>query len=289
MRLAFILSLPRSGSTVLSKLLDARQGVICMPESAFPQLLGRLSREARQDPAQMAALYLSSSFSGTPLSFDEARACMNGDDGEILRRLGLAMASHTGRDEAQVSTVIWKSTRLVSFLDGPLSTVGKFAILRRHPDNVFDSQFRVPFGTNVRTPFRFSLFHGGYEESFKRIPADRRIELDYETIPGNIDRLLKFLGHEEKGFWPEGTSSLSGAVESRPWHQQIAKGFLSTDSEKRAKIDPAHLNSLGRARRLAVALRPVAYLLRLYLDHRSLDNTRNLARTILTEQSSAKL
>jgi hypothetical protein len=212
---------------------------------------------------------------------------MEGDDRAILVNLGLAMASHTGRDPAQVTTILWKTTRLVSFIEGPQFTDGKFIVLRRNPDNVFDSQFRVPFGVNTRTPIRFSLFQAGYEASFARIKVSHRMDIEYEMIPESIDGVLGFLGHVAKGLWSEGRSSLSGAVESRPWHRQIGSDFRSTDSEKRCEMDPRHLRSLSRARIYTAILRPLIYPLRLLLDRRSMGNTERLAEQILAKHINA--
>ena len=57
-KLAFILSLPRSGSTVLSAMLDRKKGIVSPPESSFPQMLGTLTPEERADKRWLAALYL---------------------------------------------------------------------------------------------------------------------------------------------------------------------------------------------------------------------------------------
>ncbi len=169
----FILSLPRSGSTLLSAILDQRLGIISPPESSFPQILGKISAQERSDTLRLAALYIASTFSGTPLSLEESRECMEGGDGEILTKLGLALAGKLGRDPGQVKLVIWKTTRTVSFTEVPMATGGKFIVLRRHPLNVFESQFRVHFGKNNRKPFRFASFRESYEAAFASLPKNR--------------------------------------------------------------------------------------------------------------------
>ena len=101
-----ILSLPRSGSTLLSAILDQRHGIISPPESSFPQILSELTPGERSDPLRLAALYVASTYSGTPLSLAESQACMSVTDNEILTNIALALASKLGRDPGKVKMAI---------------------------------------------------------------------------------------------------------------------------------------------------------------------------------------
>jgi len=281
----YILSLPRSGSTVLTSILDRKDGVVCMPESAFPQLLGEIGKKERADKRWMAALYLASSFSGTLLTIDDAEACMVGDNAEILARLGHAMAEKTGRPQERVRLVVWKTTRMVSCLRGPLLTDGRFIVLRRHPHNVYDSQFRVPFGVNNRKPWRFAMFRASYEAAFKMIPANRRFDLEYEDIPARMKEMLDFAGLSDIGEWLTGGSSFDGVVESRPWHGEIRAGFHNTDATKRKAVDPATAASLDRISGLMDSCGPVMSLLRMRFDQRNFDDIRARARLLVAHRS----
>ena len=89
---AFVISEPRSGSTVLTAMLDRRKGVLSMPESSFPQVLGYLRRAERTDPRRLAAIYLGSTFVPTPLKFSEIESCMTGSDQNVLDQLAGATA-----------------------------------------------------------------------------------------------------------------------------------------------------------------------------------------------------
>ena len=280
---AYILSLPRSGSTVLTSILDRRDGVVCMPESAFPQVLGVITEKERQDKRWMAALYVASSFSGTLLTVDEAESCMVGDNGEILSRLGYAMAEKTSRPAASVRLVVWKTTRMVSNLKGPLSTGGRFIVLRRHPHNVYDSQFRVPFGVNNRRPWRFALFRASYEAAFRAIPAGLRYDLEYEDIPQRMEEMLSFVGFADQGEWTSGGSSFDGVVESRPWHSEIRAGFQSTDARKREAVPAGTAAMLDRMEGLMKIAGPVMPLLRHRFDQRNYEDIRSRARLLMAD------
>ena len=276
--LAYILSQPRSGSTVLTAILDKRKGVVCLPESSFPQTLGVISDRERANPRWMAALYLGSTFPPTPLTLEDAEACMIGSDDEILTALGRALAAKLGRNPADVETVVWKTTRTIGMHRGPLSTAGKFIVLRRHPLNVFESQFRFDFGARNRKPLRYAIFAQSYEHALARCPAERTLELDYEEIPRMLPELIRFLGAKDQGEWETGTSSLDLVAESCSWLTQVTGEFRNTDGEKRARLDPAMVATVERALRWTRPLRPIMGPVRAYFDGRSMGHVREIAR-----------
>lgn len=286
--LAFILSQPRSGSTVLSAMLDKRKGVICMPESSFPQVLGAIAPEERANPRWLAGLYRGSTFPPrpvppTPLTIEDAIPCMEGSDEEILFSLGKALARKLGKDPEEVRSVIWKTTRTIAMNSGPLATKGKFIVLRRHLHNVFDSQFRVSFGVRNRNPWRYAIFARSYEWAFSQLPKDRVFEVEYETIPQKLGAMMNFLGIEDRGEWETGISSIEMVSQSGDWLKQASEEFRSTDAEKRSKLQPDLLRRLDRAYSLAGLLRPVLGPVRDYFDRRSLGHIRIDARIELGE------
>lgn len=266
---------------MLSAILDQRRGIISPPESSFPQILGEISAEERNDPRRLAALYIASTFSGTPLSLEESMACMSGGDEEILTNLGLALAEKIGRDPAKVGVIVWKTTRTVSFMDVPKALGGKFVVLRRHPLNVFESQFRVHFGKNNRKPFRFASFRESYESAFAKLPENSTFELDYENIPTELPKLLKFLEIEGAELWEEGHSSLKHVAENRPWLSQILDIFENTDEEKRRRLDQKQAEGLATAMKITRVLRLLFPLLRKHYDHNSLGDIRHKAAEVL--------
>jgi hypothetical protein len=270
MKLAFLLSLPRSGSTLLTAMLDKKKGIICMPESCFPQVLGTLLPKERSDPRWLAALYLGSTMVPTPVSFEEAIGYMKGSDEEILISLGKLMARKTGRNPDEVSTIVWKTTRTIGINNGPFATSGKFIVLRRNPLNVFESQFRVGFGENNRRPWRFALFLQSYEHAFARLPKNRTFELDYESIPERMGELFDFLGLKDQGEWGEGVSSFDTVAENCSWLTEITGEFKNTDAEKRERLEPAQKRSLDRALFWTRPLRHFMGPFRNYYDRRSL-------------------
>lgn len=278
--LVYILSCPRSGSTVLTALLDKRKGVVCMPESSFPQVLGALKPAQRQDKDWLAALYIAGTFTPTPISFEEARQCMTGDDSAILHNLGRMMARKLGRDENDVTHVVWKTTRTIGMHKGPLATGGKFVVLRRNVLNVYESQFRVSFGAANRNPFRFAVFTQSYEYAFAKLPAHRKHELNYDDLPEALDELTKFIELPDRGEWGEGASAMQIVADSCAWLSQITDKFENKDKEKRAKLPSHVVRRVTTCLRLARPVRCMLGPLRGYFDFRSVATIITRARNI---------
>lgn len=273
-KLAFILSLPRSGSTVLTAQLDRIEGVACAPESSFPQILGHLKPEERNDPRRLAAFYLAATFTPTPLNLEEAATCMKGSNEEILVSLGLAVAKKLGRDPECVRTVVWKTPRTVGMLSATLATSGNFIIIRRNLHNVYESQFRVDFGTKNRQPFRFAVFRDSYENAFARIPSDRKLEIEYDQLPEILPKVAKFIGIDKLRAWQQGRSNLELAAATRAHMTEVTSEFVNRDAEKRARLDPAQVRALDKALALARPLRPFLGPVRSFFDRQSLGHIR---------------
>lgn len=206
---------------------------------------------------------------------------MSGDNEEILLNLGRAVAVKMGRDVEKVRSIIWKTPRTVGMLNGPLSTGGKFIVLRRNPQNVFESQFRVDFGANNRKPFRFAVFRESYEHAFARIPKSRLFEMEYDALPRILEELLKFLGIEDRGEWQVGRSSLEMAAESCSHMSEVTREFRNTDPEKRARLGSDQVSSLATAMFLARPLRPLLGPVRAHFDNQSLGPIRERAKFAL--------
>ena len=287
-RLAYILSLPRSGSTVLSALLDKQKGIVSPPESAFPQVLGTLSPAERRDRYWMAALYIGATFPPTQLTLEDAAACMEGNNEEILIALGKAIAVKLGRDPDLIQAVVWKTPRIVGMHEGPLSTPGKFIVLRRNPHNVFESQFRVSFGEHNRNPYRFAIFRESYENAFSKIPQARRLDVTYDSLPGVLRDISKFLEVPDEGEWSEGESSHKLASESCSWMTEVTDEFKNRDPEKRSRLDPKQISSLELAMRLARPLRSILGPARRYFDKESLKWSRTRALGLFEHDRAVK-
>lgn len=282
-QLAYILSLPRSGSTVLSAMLDKQKGVVSPPESSFPQVLGVLKPEERNNPRRLAALYIGATFPPTPLTLDDAEACMQGSDKEILIELGKAVAAKLGRNPEQIRAIVWKTPRTVGMHRTPLATGGRFIVLRRNPHNVFESQFRVQFGENNRNPYRFAVFRESYEHAFSRLPAGRMMQVEYDQLPGVIPKVLAFIGIEDDGLWEDHRSSLQLASEHCSWMSEVTQEFQNRDPEKRARLDPKQISRLELAMQLARPLRPFLGPVRAFFDHQSMGPIRKRAARALAE------
>jgi hypothetical protein len=284
-KLAYILSLPRSGSTVLSAMLDRQKGIVSPPESSFPQILSVITAKERADKKWLSALYIGSTFVPTPLSLEDAEACMEGSDEEILISLGLAIAAKLNRDPALIRLIVWKTPRTVGMHKVPLSTSGKFVILRRNPHNVFESQFRVAFGENNRNPYRFAIFRESYEHAFARLPCDRVFELEYDSLPEILPALQSFLGVESAGEWEHYEASLDRASKECSHMTTVTAAFENKDPQKRANLKAAHIASLEFAMKLARLLRPCLGPVRAFYDQQSMVPIRERARTALATSS----
>lgn len=281
--LCFIISRPRSGSTVLSALLDKRIGIVSPPESSFPQVLGVVSEQERRDHRWMAALYIGATFPPTPLNLDDAEACMDGSNEEILTKLGMAVARKLGRESEDIKGIVWKTPRTVGMHTGPLSTSGKFVILRRNSHNVFESQFRVGFGENNRNPYRFAIFSESYEHAFSKVPDERKIDVHYDDLPGVITNIMEFIGVPDEGERVGGTSSLEEASKACDWLSEVTKEFNNTDPEKRARLDARVVRKLELALAFTKPFRPFMGFLRSYFDNRTMQNVRKIAAEKLSD------
>jgi len=279
--LAYILSQPRSGSSVLSAMLDKRKGIVSPPESSFPQVLGAIEAKERADTRWLAALYLGATCTPTPLNLIEAQACMVGSDREILTSLGLAVAHKFGRDAEDVRAVVWKTPRTMNMQAGPISTDGKFIVLRRNPYNVFESQFRVGFGINNRRPFRFALFRESYEYAFARLPSERLLEVEYDSFPGVVTDIMQFLGLPDDGDWENQSGSAELAAASCDHMAEITQEFCNRDTEKRSNLKPEQVALLKRSLAQARWFRPFLGPIRNYFDRSSLTHMRFRANRAL--------
>jgi len=264
--LTYILSQPRSGSTVLTAILDKRKGIVCMAESCFPQVLGTLSGSERADKRWLAALYLGSRMAPDPLDMKDAESCMNGSDDEILIALGKMVAQKLGRDPNEVSNVVWKTTRAIGLHDGPVATCGKFVALRRNTYNVFESQSRFVHGVNNRNPFRYALFSQSYEHALNRCPTDRTFKLGYDDLPGILPQLLDFMEVPDRGEWENSGSILDGVAKECDWLSQVTGEFHNTDEKKREQLGLALKRRLAFAIKLSSIFRPLMGPVRRHFD-----------------------
>jgi len=273
--LACVYSLPRSGSTALMAQLDRWKGIVCIPESYFPQMLELLTPEEFSNSKRMAELFLASSDSGSALTLDEAERCMVPNDAtETLKRLGLTCAEKTQRDPAQVKAVVWKTTRIVGRWKLFARAGGRFIVLRRNPLNVFESQFRVDFGRNNRNALRFAAFAESYEAAFARLPKHLTARIDYESIPEQLPTILSFLGLSHQELWTSGHSLLARTAATRDWHGRILDDFQSRDSEQSKNLSVTQRFALRFGRTMFLPARPVTGMLRDYYDRGVMDYLR---------------
>jgi len=285
----FVISEPRSGSTVLTAMMDRRKGVLSMPESSFPQVLGYLSQAERSSPRNLAAIYLGSTFVPTPLSFEEIVNCMVGNDREILDRLAVQTALKIGREPADVEVALWKTVRTIGMNRVIEALDSKVIVLRRHAHNVFESQSRFSYGVRNRRPLRYSVFRQSYEAAFARLRVGERLDVNYDDLPGALAVICRFIGLEDRGMWPDSSSHFESVADQCSWLSEINKEFVNRDVEKRKNLDISILHRLDRCLSITRLLRPVMGPVRRIFDRRSLGHVREIADRLLKENQAQKL
>jgi hypothetical protein len=272
----FIVSLPRSGSTVLTAMLDRYDDILCLPESHFPAYLESIGHSDWQDPERLAACFVACCTDGSPLTFDEARACMSGDRQETLEAIAKAVARKCGRDYERIKVVVWKSTRMAGTFPSFTRPGEKHLVLRRNPLNVFESQFRVPFGKLNQSPARFALFEASYEAAFGRLPPDSTLQIEYAAIPDSIKKVVLWCGSDGEA----GRKANSGLVEisgRMPWHTEINKPFNNTDPDKLRNLKTLHVWSYHLTHAMLALLPLVGRLARKLANRREFNAIRQRA------------
>lgn len=281
----YIASLPRSGSTVLTALLDQRADILCLPESFFPVLIDHLSEEEWSNRKRVAALFVASCSDGSPMTLEEAEACIVDDKEETLDRLATAVAIKCGRDPAVIRTVVWKFTRLVGSWRFASKTGGKFLLVHRNPLNVFESQGRVPFGKKNRSGFRFALFEASYREAFRHYPADRTRHLPYPEIGAKVGEIAGWIGSTNTQR-AQGIGAVGAHAGKNPWHSEIQKPFEDKDAEKLANL-PRHKVLAYRVASAWFKLLPfIPRIARAMADRRTANALRSHAGRILEENAT---
>jgi hypothetical protein len=276
----FIVSVPRSGSTVLTNMLDKHEDVLCLPETFFPGVMELADEAEWKDRRWMAALFVVSCSDGSPLELDEAETCIRENRQDTLDALAEAIALKAGRDPAKIRTVVWKFTRMVGCWRFAASVGGRFIILQRNPLNVYESQFRVSFGDKNRNPARFALFSSSYEAAFSDYPEERTFRLDYPGIPASMPRLLEWIGSTAAPREAE-SGSMGEISGQRPWHTEIDKPFRNDDARKLKNLSAWQTAGYHVSRALLSLMPSIARKARTMADQRQMNALRAQARVLL--------
>lgn len=276
----FIVSVPRSGSTLLTNMLDVCADVICPPESFFPAVLDQLHDHEMSDRRKVAALFVVSCSDGSPLTLEEAEQCIQMDKKQTLDALAIQIAIKQGRDPDQIKIAIWKFTRMVGCWNFAARIGGRFIILRRNLLNVYESQFRVPFGAKNKNPFRFALFAESYEAAFSGYPAAQTLHLEYAGIPSRFDDLVSWIG--SSGIKRASHSStLEEIAERNPWHANINKPFENKDHEKIRNLSASQIRGLRIAKAILKLTPSLNRKARKTADQRQMLSLRSQAEQLL--------
>ncbi|MEO8617232.1 MAG: sulfotransferase [Luteolibacter sp.] len=276
----YIVSVPRSGSTLLTNMLDAYEDVICPPESFFPAVLDQLEDREMADHRKVAALFVVSCSDGSPLTLEEAETCIRQDKQETLDALAIAIATKLGRDPATLRTVIWKFTRMVGSWRFVSDCGGKFIILHRNLLNVYESQFRVPFGEKNRNPLRFAFFAASYDVAFAAYPNGRVLALDYADMPARMGEILSWIGSAGRKR-EASVGTLDAISEKNPWHANINKPFDNKDAEKLQNLTLWQSKGFSLGYAILKKLTPLTRQARRLADQRQMRALRHQATELL--------
>lgn len=266
---------------MLARLLSSRADVLCVPESFFPGLLDWVTEEDWQNPAWMAALFHASCSDGSPLSLAEAQDCMLGGPQSSMAALARKVAEKDGRDPGRIRAVVWKSTRLVGSHRKTDALGWKYLILKRPELNVYESQFRVPFGAKNRDPRRFALFAASYEEAFRTLPAGKTRELNYGEIPRELDAVLAWMGSRAGVDVTDRPGILDKTAGQRPWHSAIGSDFRDDDEAKLSNLSDTQVRQFQRARGIFRRVGILPRLARARADRRQAEALREAARNLV--------
>lgn len=249
-----ILSLPRSGSTLLTRQLSRHSDILCLPESSFPNLLDHLKPGEWKDKDKIAKLFIESCYDGSPLSFNETRDCVSSDAKTTLENVGRAVANKEERDYDSLIAVVWKTTRLVGSTKTLRAMKARFIILHRDPLNVFESQHRVPFGVKNRNSVRFALFEGTYGAAFDRLRNYDPFHLDYTNLVAQLAELSDWIGSVTSPS-DSNRSLLDETAGKRAWHATIGAEFQDKDHLKLVNL-PKQKIRLFRVTRRVLRITP---------------------------------
>jgi hypothetical protein len=285
MKHSFIVSLPRSGSTVLTRLISSREDVVCLPETFFPHLLDHISERDSKDARRMAAMFVASCPDGCPLTLDEAEECVSHEHAQTLSKIALKVATKEGRNPDLIKSAVWKSTRLVGSNKSIAKLDARFIILTRPRLNVYESQFRVPFGARNKNPARFALFASSYDAAFRRYPSGKTLQVEYATIPERLDELCCWIGstsdRENRSI-----GSVQATSGQRAWHSEIDKPFHDDDTQKLANLSVSQICRYKTTAALLDKIPFIKSLARSLADRREADGLVRKANDIFSSNTT---
>lgn len=276
----FIVSLPRSGSTVLTTMLDQYEDFLCLPESYFPALLETLTVEDFARPDSIAALFLASCLDGSPITLEEAQQCIGKNRSETLAAVENKVAEKFGRTPDSFRVVVWKYTRFVGMLPNYQRGSSHFVVLKRNPLNVFESQFRVHFGEKNRSSARFALFEASYIAAFSKYPRDLTLRINYPDLPEAVRRIVELSSASDIKRLNQ-SGGLGEHSGRNPWHSEITKPFKNTDPDKLLNLTSLQKTTYFIASILFRILPFIGSIARIVADRRELKAAGHRADTVM--------
>jgi hypothetical protein len=263
-------------------MLSAREDVICLPETFFPHMLDYITADEWLDKRWVAALFVASCSDGCPLTLEESAKCVRDTHKETLESIAAEVACKEGRDPTTIQAAVWKATRLIGSNQSIRAIGGRAVILHRPRLNVFESQFRVPFGSHNHNPSRFALFAASYDAAFSKYKNIATMHVEYARIPEVLDEVFSWIGSVCAN-----AATTTGSVKSmsggRAWHSQIHKPFRNDDDQKISNLSNTLIHRFNITQSLLQLLPPVGALARHLADRRQASELKKKASQILSK------
>lgn len=224
MRIFFIMGVPRSGTTIATKLLSERPGYLVLPET---YLLNALSSKFFKITTES----ISSCFpDGFPLETVNILDCLTKSDSETNIDKFFCLIEKL----YQPDFLVIKSTRLLSYKPRSKRFNINYISIERNELNVYESHSRVDFGVKNRSIIRFCIWFASIQQTILSYRDIERVAYsDLGTFIGDLPH--------GNGVFP---SYIDMYQADKEHHNGLSKPFQPTDEYK--------LNNLSRVKRLLI-------------------------------------
>lgn len=210
MKIIFVYSVPRSGSTYFTKLLENKKGYVVMPETYLH--LALLSKDFIISEKSINSCMPD----GFPITNKEIYNSIKNSEDKLRDFICLLQRKFNPE------YLVLKSTRLLGYANLiNLNFECRSIWIDRNPLNIYESLTRVSFGKKNSNPFRFAVWYNSYYYS--------RTRLNSEIVC--YSESVKYIRN-----LPEGITVLksysSKYHSTKSWHSNLNKSFNNTDLKK---------------------------------------------------------
>jgi len=253
MKIVFVYSVPRSGSTYFTKLLEDKKGYVVMPET---YLHLALTSEDFELSEKSVSSCMPDDF---PISNIELYNYLIKSNDKLNDFLSLI------KEKFAPEYLVLKTTRLLGYANKVnINYEYRNIWIDRNPLNIFESLTRVSFGENNSNPLRFAVWYSSYY--FTKIRFNSEIVCYSESV--NYVRNL-----------PEGSTVLksysSEYHSTKSWHANLNKNFNNTDLQKLENLSKYDIIAIQLSIFILKLFAPIFNYLRISYDKKLLRKINN--------------